>query len=224
MTLPLYRLVVFDFDGTLADSFPWFAKVINDVADRYAFARIAEHETETLRRMDARGIVRHLGIPGWKLPLITRHMHRLATRDVDAISLFPEISELLIDLERAGLRLGIASSNRETIIRQVLGPADARRFTHYACGASLFGKAKRLRSLIREAGVVPADTLYVGDEIRDWSAAGEVGCAFGAVSWGYTRVEALAALAPTHIFSNPASIRDCVAITPARAVRGLEDR
>ncbi len=44
MTPGPYRLVVFDFDGTLADSFPWFARVINDVADRYRFARIAPDE------------------------------------------------------------------------------------------------------------------------------------------------------------------------------------
>ena len=36
-----YKLVIFDFDGTLADSFPWFAGVLNGVADRYGFRRVA---------------------------------------------------------------------------------------------------------------------------------------------------------------------------------------
>ncbi|MGU3361767.1 HAD-IA family hydrolase [Methylobacterium sp. M6A4_1b] len=211
-----YRLVVFDFDGTLADSFPWFAGIINGVADRYGFARIAEHETETLRGMDARAIVRHLGIPAWKLPLITRHMHRLAARDIAAIRLFPGIPDLLADLDGAGLALGIASSNREATIRRALGPA-ARRFTHYACGASLFGKARRLRALIRDAGIVPSEVLYVGDEIRDHQAATEAGCAFGAVAWGYTRADALAARAPAHVFSEPAAIGRCVVSTPPQA-------
>ncbi|MCI9879545.1 MULTISPECIES: HAD-IA family hydrolase [Methylobacterium] len=211
-----YRLVVFDFDGTLADSFPWFAGIINGVADRYGFARIAEHETETLRSMDARAIVRHLGIPAWKLPLITRHMHRLAARDIAAIPLFPGVPDLLAELDGAGLRLGIASSNREATIRRKLGPA-AGRFTHYACGAALFGKARRLRALIRDAGMVPSEVLYVGDEIRDHQAATEAGCAFGAVAWGYSRAEALAARAPAHVFSELAAIRRCVVSTPPQA-------
>lgn len=209
MSFQRYRLVVFDFDGTLADSFPWFAGVINGVADRYGFARIAEHETETLRGMDARGIVRHLGIPAWKLPLITRHMHRLAARDIGGIRLFPGVPDLLADLDGAGLRLGIASSNREATIRRALGPA-ARYFTHYACGASLFGKARRLRALIRDAGIAPSQALYIGDEIRDHQAATEAGCAFGAVIWGYTRADALAARTPEHLFADPAAIGESI--------------
>ena len=204
---------MFDFDGTLADSFPWFTSVINGVAERYRFRRIAADEVDALRGMDARGIIRHLGIPAWKLPFITRHMHRLAARDIAAIPLFPGIRDMLAALDAEGLRLGIASSNNESNIRRALGPGEAGRFRHYACGASLFGKAKRLRALIRDAGIDPAEALYVGDEIRDHVAAGEVGCAFGAVAWGYTRADALAALRPTHLFQRPDMI-----VTALRAV------
>ena len=61
-----YQLVIFDFDGTLADSFPWFSRIINDVADRFRFKRMAPHEMDTLRTMDARALMRHLGVPLWK--------------------------------------------------------------------------------------------------------------------------------------------------------------
>ena len=36
-----YSLAIFDLDGTLADSFPWFLRTINDVADRFGFRRVA---------------------------------------------------------------------------------------------------------------------------------------------------------------------------------------
>lgn len=210
-----YRLVVFDFDGTLADSFPWFTSVINGVADRYRFRRIAAHETELLRGMDARGIVRHLGIPAWKLPFISRHMHGLAARDLDAIQLFPGIPEMLDRLDASGLHLGIASSNRESNIRRALGPKETARFRHYACGASLFGKAKRLSALIRAAGVAAGETLYIGDEIRDHAAASEAGCAFGAVAWGYTRADALENTQPAHLFATPEAIVAALGAAPA---------
>ncbi|MCJ2035185.1 HAD hydrolase-like protein [Methylobacterium sp. J-068] len=206
MTPRRYGLVVFDFDGTLADSFPWFTSVINDVADRYGFRRIAPHESERLRGLDARAIVHHLGIPAWKLPFITRHMHRLATRDIATIPLFAGMPEVLATLHREGSALGIVSSNLEANIRQALGPGKAEAVRHYACGASLFGKARRLGALIRAAGHAPAETLYVGDEIRDHVAATEVGCDFGAVNWGYTTGHALAARGPAHLFTHPAAI------------------
>lgn len=206
MSAPRYPLVVFDFDGTLADSFPWFAGILNEVAVRYRFRQVAEHETALLRDLDARAIVRHLGIPAWKLPLITRHMHALATRDIDAIRPFPGMRSLLTEVENGGIRLGIVSSNTEANIRTVLGRESADRIAHYACGASLFGKARRLKGLVRAAGFAPGQVLYVGDEIRDALAARAAGCDFGAVAWGYTNPSALAAHHPSAIFETPSDI------------------
>ncbi|GEP11542.1 HAD hydrolase-like protein [Methylobacterium gnaphalii] len=202
-----YRLVVFDFDGTLADTYDWFAGVINGVADRYNFRRAEEHEAELLRGMDARGVMRHLGIPSWKLPFISRHMHQLAARDVASIRLFPGIEAMLSGLQIDGFTLAVVSSNTERNIRTVLGPALAARFQHYACGASVFGKAKRLRTVMKAAGIPAPQTLAIGDEIRDCDAAEAAGCAYAAVSWGYTRADALAARRPVAVFEAPAQIR-----------------
>lgn len=201
-----YRLVVFDFDGTLADTYDWFASVLNDVADRYRFRRIEAHEAETLRGMDARGVIRHLGIPAWKLPLISRHMHRLAARDAASLRLFGGVEAMLVELETAGLVLAVVSSNSETNIRAVLGPSLASRFRHYACGASVFGKARKLRAVMKAAGAAPNETIAIGDEIRDADAAEQAGCAFAGVGWGYTRADALAARRPVVVFAAPRDI------------------
>ncbi len=66
-------LGIFDVDGTLADSFPWFVEVSNALADRYRFKRMTEHEAATLRGLSARQMIEYLGVPRWKLPLIARH-------------------------------------------------------------------------------------------------------------------------------------------------------
>jgi phosphoglycolate phosphatase len=198
-----YDLVVFDFDGTLADSFPWFCGVLNGVADRYRFRRVEDSEIETLRGMGASAIVRHLGIPAWKLPLISRHMRTLAARDIDAIRLFPGIAAMIEGLGQAGLHLAIVSSNAEANIRRVLGPQLSSRIARYSCGASLFGKARHLRSVIRNTGVPPGRVLYVGDETRDHDAARKVGCDFAAVAWGYTDSKGLYALDPTIRIETP---------------------
>lgn len=201
-----YRLVVFDFDGTLADTFDWFAGIINAVADRYRFRRVEEYEADALRGMDARGVIRHLGIPAWKLPLISRHMHKLAARDAATMRLFPGIETMLADLDAAGFMLAVVSSNSEANIRTVLGPTLAGRFRRYACGASVFGKAKRLRAVMKQAGVRPSQTLAIGDEIRDGDAARQAGCAYASVAWGYTKADALAARGPVAVFGSPRAI------------------
>lgn len=216
-----YGLVVFDFDGTLADSFPWFCGVLNEVAARYRFRQVGTEEIETLRGMGASAIVRRLGIPSWKLPLVTRHMKALAARDIAGIPLFPAIAPMLGELARCGVPLAIVSSNAEANIRRVLGPDLADGIGRYACGASLYGKARRLKAVIRSAGVTAAATLYVGDETRDHEAAKAAGCDFAAVGWGYTRADALAVLGPAFRFSEPADI--LTALAPCRTAAGAAE-
>src|SRR5919107_141768 len=118
----MYRLAIFDFDGTLADSFPWFLGVIDSVADRYDFKRIEGHEIEALRHKSAREIIAHLAVPRWRLPLIARHMRTLAARDPDAARLFEGVGRALERLTQAGLAVAVVSSNSEANVRRALGP------------------------------------------------------------------------------------------------------
>ena len=200
-----YRLVAFDFDGTLADTFPWFCSVLNGVADRYRFRRVEAHEVERLRAMSARAVIADLGIPAWKVPLIARHMRALAARDADGLRPFPGVTEMLGALDAAGIGLAVVSSNGEATVRRALGES-AGRIRYFACGASLFGKARHLRAVARRAGIAPGLMLAVGDEIRDAEAAAKAGCPFGAVAWGYTDRAALEAEAPAHLFGEPGAI------------------
>ncbi len=140
-----FQLVIFDFDGTLADSFPWFLSVVNQVADRYRFRRIEDHEIEVLRGCGARQVVTHLGVPAWKMPLIARHMRRIMARDLGQIGLFPGVDQLLQGLAGRGVGLSVVSSNSLANVQQVLGADNAALIRHYGCGASIFGKRAKLK-------------------------------------------------------------------------------
>jgi phosphoglycolate phosphatase len=191
-----YRLAIFDFDGTLADSFPWFLEIVNDVADRFGFRRIEEHEVDTLRGYDVRGMIRHLRTPAWKLPLIARHMRARMAADIDRITLFPGVGELLRALHGHGVTIAIVTSNSEANVRRVLGPTNAALVRYYGCGASLLGKRSKLRRVLRASGIPAVDAVKIGDEIRDLHAARAAGMAFCGVGWGYTHARALAAHGP----------------------------
>jgi phosphoglycolate phosphatase len=201
-----YRLAAFDFDGTLADSFGWFVDVMGEVADRYGFRRVGVAELETLRGYDARRMLRHLGLPLWKVPLVAGHARRLQARDIDRITLFDGIGEMLRCLARGGVVVAVVSSNSEQNVRRVLGEEHAALVSRYGCGASLFGKRAKLKAVLRSAGVRPADAIYVGDEVRDIEAAKGLGMASGAVSWGYATPGALKACSPTEVFDSPGEL------------------
>lgn len=214
-----YRLVIFDFDGTLADSQPWFESVFNDVGERYGLRRIELSEREFLRRLDARQFLAHLGVPRWKLPFIARHMRALKTEHLEEISLFSGVDELLRELSDSGLGLAIVSSDTEANVRKVLGPANAARMSDYACNASLLGKQAKFRRVLRRAGVRPDEALAIGDEIRDAEAARAAGIDFAAVGWGFAAPDALAPHAAT-VFSDMGEIMPFCRGAPAVALPG----
>ncbi|HET9226369.1 MAG TPA: HAD hydrolase-like protein [Thermoanaerobaculia bacterium] len=194
-----YRLAIFDFDGTLADSFAFFLVVTNRLADEHGFRRIEEHEIETLRGQGARQIVGKFGIPAWKLPRIGRDFRRYMAEE-NGIAPFPGVDRLLQGMADRGIQIAIVTSNSEENVRKILGPESSALVRHWSCGASIFGKRSKLRSVLRSSGVPASETICIGDEVRDLEAAHAEGIAFGAVSWGYTTSEALRAHGPEEMF------------------------
>jgi phosphoglycolate phosphatase len=194
-----YSLAIFDLDGTLADSFPWFLHNVNGVADRFGFRRIADGDVESLRHAGSREIIRRLEVPTWKLPGIARHMRRMKSAHLEDIPLFAGAAAMLRSLHKAGLTLALVSSDHEANARRQLGDA-AGLFSHFDCGASLFGKSAKFRRVVKRAGVSPAQAISIGDEIRDIEAARAAGIACAAVMWGYAAPNALRGLKPDLAF------------------------
>ena len=96
----------------------------------------------------------------------------------------------------------------------VLGPHLSALFGHYECGMSMFGKAGRIRKVVRRAAVPATHVLYVGDQAMDADAARAAGVAFGAVSWGYAPIAALRRVAPEREFATPSELLHIV--SPSR--------
>ncbi len=184
-----YALVIFDLDGTLVDSFPWFLRVVNDVARDFNFRPIAPGDIAGLRRAGARAILKHLELPLWKVPRIAAHMRRMKRQHLSELPLFPGVPEMLDALRRNGIRIALVSSDSEANARLQLGDS-AVHFADFDCGASLFGKAAKFRQIVKRAGLAQSAAITIGDEMRDMDAADAAGIAFGGVAWGYADPDA----------------------------------
>ena len=171
-----YRLVIFDFDGTLADSADWFISMSNEVARRFRFREISEEEVAMLRGRSRREVVAYMRVPAWKMPFIARHTRKLVSENTSKIPLFPESRALIRRLNEAGVVLALVSSNSEANVRRILGDDLADCISHYACGASMFGKTPKFRSVIRKADARHAQVLSIGDETREHQLAGDGTC------------------------------------------------
>lgn len=201
-----YRLAIFDFDGTLADSFPFFVRVFNHVAEQHAFRPIAAEEILSLRHLGAREMMAHVGMPAWKLPAVARTFTRLMQANAAEVTLFDGVSAMLSALHEGGVGLAVVSSNAADNVRSILGTDIIMRIGQLECGMSIFGKADRIRKVLRRAGVAAGDAIYIGDQVTDLEAARKARVAFGAVAWGYGTAASLAAHAPDELFERVADI------------------
>lgn len=201
-----YRLIIFDFDGTLADSFWWFLGAMDGIAERFGGRPIDRNDLPRLRQLGPKQLLDHLALPFWKVPMVVGYGRQLMAQSIQNIELFPGMCEVLRQLSARGTVISIVSSNSEENVRAVLGTECAEWISAYECGTSIFGKAARFRRVLKRTGFLASETICIGDEIRDIDAARKVGIACGAVAWGYADVEALRTRAPQVIFTQPGEI------------------
>lgn len=200
------KLAIFDFDGTLADTFPLFIESLNDLALRHDFRPVAHDEVDRLRSMGAREILRDLRLPMHRVPRVAFDFRAIMQRHLGDIRAFAGIHEALATIADRNITLALATSNSLANVEAVLGEELVARFAAIECSSALFGKAHRLRRILQATRVDRTQAIYIGDEIRDAHAARKVGIQFGAVAWGYTEFQALTRMRPEAAFGNPADL------------------
>ncbi|HOB47618.1 MAG TPA: HAD hydrolase-like protein [Zoogloea sp.] len=205
------KLVVFDFDGTLADSFDVFRRCLADAAAAHGFRSVADGEEERVRRMSGRQLMEHLGVPLWKVPTLAVDMRRRMLARIDEVRPFPGAGDALSALAGQGVELALVTSNTRDAARAVLGDTALRLFRHTHCGTAMFGKRFKLRELLWTSRLTPAEIVCIGDEIRDAEAARAVGMDFIGVAWGYTHPAALQTCCDKPLVETFAQLHDMLA-------------
>jgi phosphoglycolate phosphatase len=205
-----FSTAIFDFDGTLADSFPWFIASLDQTADHFGLKRVDPNQIESLRDLSSRDVLIKLGVPFWKLPQMAIYLRNLFYEGIDTIAPFAGATDMLAALSGAGVKLAVVSSNAEANVRHVLGAA-AGLIGSYACGSSLWGKAEKFTRVLRQIGEAAGNAIAIGDEIRDIEAARQARLSAGVVSFGYNSRKALEGAKPDFLFDDYGSLIRAVA-------------
>ena len=205
-----YDLVIFDFDGTLADSYQWFLSVFDEIVERYSLPRLDQSELRQLRKVDIRQISRQFNIPLWKIVQIGSHLQKKMASQIDKVLLVDGMQAVLDGLAAAGIRMAVVTSNAEENVKRVLGPHNVDRFVAFEAGVTLYGKKVKFEKVLMKTGANPLHVLSIGDELRDLKASHQAGITFGAVAWGATELETFQAHNPDVLFTHPNDILNTV--------------
>ncbi|AAM35458.1 HAD hydrolase-like protein [Xanthomonas citri pv. citri] len=202
-------LIIFDFDGTLADSFGFFLSTQRLLAERHGFRAAQAHEVDDARRLSTRELLKASGLSTWRVPWVAADFIRLM-RAAPPVALFPGIAHTVSALHARGTRLAVVSSNSVENVRRALGAELSATFAVIEGGAHLLGKQRALRRVLRATGHTASQAVYVGDQVADWEAAQVVGLPFAAVAWGYAHPDVFAGLAGTQLIER---VEDLLALS-----------
>jgi phosphoglycolate phosphatase len=200
-----YDLVIWDFDGTLADTLSDAVTIYNDLAREHGLLPI--EDGEAARDMTIVQFLRAHRIPYRKVPFLMARFLATQKQSAEPPRVFPGIASAVHGLKAAGIRLGIVSSNDPETIARCLRQEGLTECFEFRVGCSrLFGKHRALRKAVRDAGVPVQRTLYVGDEVRDITAARKVGIGIATVIWGLNSAGLLHKFEPDHEVDEPGKL------------------
>ena len=204
--------IVFDLDGTLADTAPDLIATLNTLLLRENLPRQQIGTARPFVGAGARGLVeRGFAAAGSPLAepraseLVQDFLKLYETRIADETRLFPGAERALDRFRHAGFRLAVCTNKTERlaqILLEQLGVAD--RFSAI-CGRETFAHMKpdgrALLSTIERAEGDPARAVMVGDSKTDVAAARNAGAPVVAVDFGYSDPP-VATFAPDRLISH----------------------
>jgi phosphoglycolate phosphatase len=202
------RSLIFDFDGTVANSFEATLRIANALAPVFGYRPAKLEEVETLRSWSYRRVASEFGVSWHKIPLIAARVRKELSENVAQLETFEGLPSVLTELRARGFGLGILTSNSRANVERFLAARGMSQFDFVSTSSSVWGKQRRLKALLRSHGLRASEVAYVGDEVRDIEATKPLDICMVAVGWGYSAAEHLAAHEPHHLIRKPAELLD----------------
>lgn len=205
------KTVIFDFDGTLADTFSLVVDVSYQIAGNST--RLSGRDLEALRRLPLLRAVRALGISWWQIPKLSLHTRRRMFDRIHTVPAFPGMPEVLRQLDQEGYRLCMLTSNHKRNALKFLRAHGLDQYFSDIVGVpygNVFFKVYGLHKLLKRNQLRAEDCYYIGNEPLDMRAAEISGLHAVATTWGgHERIE-LAATKPFAIIDQPQNLLEVV--------------
>jgi len=199
--------LIFDFDGTLVNSFPSAMLAFNRVAVQLGFAQIALDEIDNLRDLSSQELIDYLQVPRYKIPRMILQARKEMNKEIGKMLPIAHLTPVLKTLKADGISLGILTSNSQKNVTEWLESQQiADLFNFIQIETSYFGKARVLKKLLAAQHIDREHAFYIGDETRDIEAAKQCNIYSVAVTWGFNSEKVLSQYNPHHIVRKPADI------------------
>jgi phosphoglycolate phosphatase len=191
------KIIIFDFDGTLADTLKGILETINKMLEHFGFAKVAESAIYPLSGIPLKEqLMLLINVDEQKAEEMAKFYRDIYGKIApNTVKLFSGVEETLHKLKEMEMLLAIASSKKYASLKLLL---DSLQISDYFCcvlGADSVENAKPhpeiLQRILSEYNISNSEALFVGDSIFDIQMGKSAGVRTCAVTYGAGTQEAL---------------------------------
>ncbi|MBF2015682.1 MAG: HAD-IA family hydrolase [Rivularia sp. T60_A2020_040] len=205
------KVIIFDFDGTIADTVDALVTIANGLAVEFSYAQITSEELAILRNLTSREIFKYSGVSLFKIPFLLKKVKRELKNKIPELKPILGIQSALIELKDNGNRLGIITSNSKDNVKEFLKINNMDSlFEFIHTGVTIFGKTTIINNVLRQKQLKTQEVIYVGDETRDIEASKKANIKVIGVTWGFNSEEALVKQNPDFLIHHPQELVEVI--------------
>lgn len=209
----MIRTVIFDFDGTIADtipSYPEMLQILSKLTKELGVREITKADIIRFREQSIHTILQELHIPLFKVPFLVTRVKTALQKNLNASTPIPHMKKTLLNIKKAGYAMSIVTSSNKTDVENFLKRNRLEIFDVLYTGITLFGKDRLINSLMQKYQLKPKEVVYIGDEIRDIEAAKKAHIKVIAVSWGFNAKKGLQKNNPDFLIDKPQELLNTI--------------
>jgi phosphoglycolate phosphatase len=180
----MVKSIIFDFDGTLADSVDVIVSVYNQIADRHKFKQVSPLNIAHLKTLSINDRLKFLNVPIRWIPILTIQFLSEYRKNISRIAMIPGMKDILIQIINEGYDISIVSSNSTETIKCFLEKNELGLIKDVYSSSRLYKKDKVIKKVLKKKGIKNTEVIYVGDERRDIAACKICEVKSAWVSWG----------------------------------------
>ncbi len=204
------KIIIFDFDGTLANTNEISYNIYVTMCERYNVPVLTKDELKELKQLPVKERLKKINVPLRRVPKLLRESWTLYYDHMESVSYFDGIEAVLTRLSDLGLKLVILSSNDRKNIERFLSFQTVQPFETIYDKAKALKKDKVLKKLLKKERMSLAEALYIGDELRDVDACVRMGMDIVAVTWGLDEKEILQKHNPGPVVDTPQALLESI--------------